>query len=86
MREKLQRVLKYRSHSFLSLYVAGKVLLESDESFWGLLTPVLIFYLTSIGYYSYLELTRCLDSFLEGQEKKWSLWGYSCSRGPYSAV
>ncbi|MFA4647730.1 hypothetical protein [Pyrococcus kukulkanii] len=58
----------------LTLYIAGKVLLESDTGFWGLLVPVLVFYLTAISYYSYLEVTGRLDSFLEGRKKrKWGL-------------
>jgi len=59
---------------FFTLYMAGKVFLESDTDFWGLLVPVLVFYPTTIGYYTYLEVTGRLESFLENRmEKKWGL-------------
>ncbi|NJE06416.1 hypothetical protein E3E36_09720 [Thermococcus sp. M36] len=55
----------------LSVYIAGKVLLESESNLWGLLVPVLVFYITTIGYYSLMDINGHLGEFLsrrKGQE------------------
>ncbi|AEK73226.1 hypothetical protein GQS_06640 [Thermococcus sp. 4557] len=54
----------------LSLYIAGKILSESDSKLWGLLVPVLVFYLTSIGYYSLMDINGRLDEFLSGRKRQ----------------
>jgi len=58
----------------LSLYIVGKILSESNSKLWGLLAPVLVFYLTSIGYYSLMDIQGRLDEFLSGRTKQdWNL-------------
>ncbi|CAD5243203.1 hypothetical protein [Thermococcus camini] len=54
----------------LSLYIAGKILLVSDSKLWGLLVPVLVFYLTSVGYYSLIDIDGRLDDFLSGRKRQ----------------
>ena len=58
-----------------SLYIACKILSKSESKFWGLLIPVLVFYLAVIGYYSLLYISERLDEFLSG--KKRQKWGVS---------
>ncbi|WP_048151450.1 hypothetical protein [Palaeococcus ferrophilus] len=52
-RGKATKGIKVSITVLLSAYLAVKALLESNPKFWGLLVPVLIFYLTEVGYYSY---------------------------------
>ncbi|NJE03966.1 hypothetical protein, partial [Thermococcus sp. MV11] len=52
----------------LSFYIAGKVLLKSESRFWGLLVFILVFYLTAVGYYSFLDIQGKLEEFLSSRE------------------
>ena len=52
----------------LSFYIAGEVLLKSESRFWGLLVFILVFYLTAVGYYSFLDIQGKLEEFLSSRE------------------